>query len=203
MISRLHGTLIERDFTEVVVDVNGVGYSVSIPLSTYDKLPPLNAEVTLFTVLAVREDNMQLFGFFTREERTLYSLLVDAVSGIGPKLALSVLSGISIDSFLRAVSDGDVKSLSKINGIGKRTAERIVLELKDKLGSLSALSAGTSGGAATTVHETQAIADAKAALESPGYKRDVAEKAVKELVAKEPNASAEQLIRKALALLNS
>ena len=203
MISRLHGTLIERDFTEVVIDVKGVGYSVSIPLSTYDKLPPLNAEVTLFTVLAVREDNMQLFGFFTREERTLYSLLVDAVSGIGPKLALNVLSGISIDSFLRAVSDGDVKSLSKINGIGKRTAERIVLELKDKLGSLSALSAETSGGAATAIHETQAIADAKAALESLGYKRDVAEKAVKELVAKEPNASAEQLIRKALAMLNS
>ena len=203
MISRLHGTLIERDFTEVVIDVNGVGYSVSIPLSTYDKLPPLNAEVTLFTVLAVREDNMQLFGFFTREERTLYNLLVDAVSGIGPKLALSVLSGISIDSFLRAVSDGDVKSLSKINGIGKRTAERIVLELKDKLGSLSALSTESSSGAGTPVHETQAIADAKAALESLGYKRDVAEKTVKELVAKEPNASAEQLIRKALALLNS
>ena len=203
MIARLHGKLIERDFTEVVIDVNGVGYSVSIPLSTYDKLPPLNAEVTLFTVLAVREDNMQLFGFCTREERTLYNLLVDAVSGIGPKLALSVLSGISIDSFLRAVSDGDVKSLSKINGIGKRTAERIVLELKDKLGSLSALAAETSGSAATVIHETQAIADAKAALESLGYKRDVAEKAVKELVAKEPNASAEQLIRKALALLNS
>ena len=203
MISRLHGTLIERDFTEVVIDVNGVGYSVSIPLSTYDKLPPLNAEVTLFTVLAVREDNMQLFGFATKEERTLFNLLTATVSGIGPKLALNVLSCISIDGFIRAVSESDVKALSKINGIGKRTAERMVLELKDKLGSLSALSAASSGGAATTVHETQAIADAKAALESLGYKRDVAEKAVKELVAKEPNASAEQLIRKALALLNS
>ena len=201
MISRLHGILVERDFTEVVIDVNGVGYSVSIPLSTYDKLPPLNAEVTLFTVLAVREDNMQLFGFSTREERRLYNLLVEAVSGIGPKLALSVLSGISIDGFLRAVSSSDVKSLSKINGIGKRTAERIVLELKDKLGSFASLSAENT--AAGNLHETQAISDAKAALESLGYKRDVAEKAVKELVAKEPEASAEQLIRKALVLLNS
>ena len=201
MISRLHGILVERDFTEVVIDVNGVGYSVSIPLSTYDKLPPLNDEVTLFTVLAVREDNMQLFGFSTREERMLYKLLVEAVSGIGPKLALSVLSGISIDGFLRAVSSSDVKSLSKINGIGKRTAERIVLELKDKLGSFASLSAeNTAGG---NLHETQAISDAKAALESLGSKRDVAEKAVKELVAKEPEASAEQLIRKALVLLNS
>lgn len=200
MISRLHGILIERDFTEVVVDVNGVGYSVSIPLSTFDKLPPLNAEVTLFTVLAVREDNMQLFGFCTQDERKLFSLLVNAVSGIGPKLALNVLSGISIDGFLQAVSESDVKSLSKINGIGKRTAERIVLELKDKLVAFATLATETGSG---TPQETQAISDAKAALESLGYKREIAEKTVQDLVAKEPNASAEQLIRKALALLNS
>ena len=202
MISRLHGILIEREFTEVVVDVNGVGYSVSIPLSTYDRLPPLNAEVTLFTVLAVREDNMQLFGFYTKDERKLFSLLVNAVSGIGPKLALNVLSGISIDGFLQAVSESDVKSLSKINGIGKRTAERIVLELKDKLSAFATLAMETGGGAGV-LQETQAISDAKAALESLGYKHEVAEKTVQELIAKEPNASAEQLIRKALALLNS
>ena len=202
MISRLRGILVDKEFTEVVLDVNGVGYSVSIPLSTYDKLPPLNAEAVLHTVLVVREDSMQLFGFATKDERKIFNLLVDTVSGIGPKLALNLLSGISIDGFLQAVSEGDAKALSKVNGIGKRTAERIVLELKDKLAGFATLPTEFSGGA-TFSQEPQAVLDAKAALESLGYKRDVAEKTVKELVAKEPGASAEQLIRKALALLNS
>ena len=127
MISRLTGKLVESDLTEAVIDVNGIGFSVSIPMSTFEKLPTVGGAVSLYTVLQVREDNMQLFGFATKEERTLFNLLTATVSGIGPKLALNVLSCISIDGFIRAVSESDVKALSKINGIGKRTAERMVV----------------------------------------------------------------------------
>lgn len=203
MIARLSGKLIESDLTEIVVDVHGVGFAVSIPMSTFEKLPKVGGDVTLYTVMQVREDNMQLFGFATKEERTLFSMLSASVSGIGPKLALNVLSCISIDGFLKAVADADVKALSKINGIGKRTAERIVLELKDKLGVFSGV--GLSEGKAASVMNatSQAALDAVAALETLGFKHDAADKAVQAIAEQEKTATAEQLIRKALAMLNS
>lgn len=201
MIARLTGKLLESDLTEAVIDVNGIGFSVSIPVSTFEKLPKLGGDVSLHTVMQVREDSMQLFGFATREERTLFNLLTATVSGIGAKLALNVLSCISIDGFIRAISESDIKTLSKINGIGKRTAERMVLELKDKLNIFgdTAIPSATPGAAP----KSQAALDATAALETLGFKRDAAEKAVQTISAEQPDYTAEQLIRKALAMLNS
>ena len=201
MIARLTGKLLESDLTEAVIDVNGIGFSVSIPVSTFEKLPKVGGNVSLHTVMLVREDSMQLFGFATKEERTLFNLLTATVSGIGAKLALNVLSCISIDAFIRAISESDIKTLSKINGIGKRTAERMVLELKDKLNVFgsTAMPTATSGAAP----KSQAALDATAALETLGFKRDAAEKAVQTIAAEQPDFTAEQLIRKAFAMLNS
>ena len=201
MIARLSGKLIESDITEAIIDVNGVGYSVSIPMSTFEKLPHLGGDVSLYTVMQVREDNIQLFGFATKDERTLFNLLTATVSGIGPKLALNVLSCISIDGFIRAVSESDIKVLSKINGIGKRTAERMVLELKDKLNIFGDSAPAAAG--APSPSKSQAAMDASAALETLGFKRADAEKAVQSIAAEHPEFTAEQLIRRALAALNS
>ncbi len=201
MISRLTGKLLESDFTEAVIDVNGIGFSVSIPMSTFEKLPKVGGAVSLFTVMQVREDSMQLFGFATKEERTLFNLLTATVSGIGPKLALNVLSCVSIDGFIRAVMESDIKALSKINGIGKRTAERMVLELKDKLNVFGSASVPTAAPGAAA--KSQAAMDASAALETLGYKRDAAEKAVQAIASENPDFTAEELIRRALAALNS
>ncbi len=206
MIARLTGILVEAEPTEIIVDVQGVGYSVSVPLSTFDKLPPVGQQVTIHTHVHLREDCMQLFGFATKEERALFRMLMDNVQGVGPKVALNVLSCVSLDSFVTSVANGDVKALSRINGVGKRTAERMVVELKDKIDAIgkgvigSAVAA--SGNAAKPGIAQEAL-DAIAALESLGYKRDAAEKAVRSAAEKEEGASTEQLLRKALAILNS
>src|SRR5213076_2943757 len=128
------GNLVNALPTLATVDVNGVGYEVFIPLSSYDKLPAVGQMVHVLTHLHVREDAHILYGFMTTPERDLFRLLVNNVSGIGPKLALAVLSGMSVTNFKAAVVNSDVAALSKISGLGKKTAERIVLELKDKLG---------------------------------------------------------------------
>ncbi len=205
MISRLSGILLEAEMTEVVVDVHGVGYQVSIPLSTFDKLPPLGQNVTLYTHMAVKEDDIQLYGFATKEERRLYQLLTSSISGIGPKLSLNVLSFMSVDEFVAAVATQNVKGLCKINGIGKKMAERMVLELRDKLGSLPVAGAGNAApaGPSAPAH-SQEVDDAIAALETLGFKRDAASKVVQKLVeeAGDAEVTAPQLIRQALARLN-
>ena len=201
MIARLTGKLLESHLTEVVIDVNGIGFSVSTPLSTFEKLPKVGGEVSLYTVMQVREDSMQLFGFATKEERTLFNLLTATVSGIGAKLALNVLSCISIDGFINAISGSDIKALSKINGIGKRTAERMVLELKDKINVLGSTATAAAKGLQGVV--SQAALDATAALETLGLKRADAEKAVHAIAAEHQDFTAEQLIKRALAALNS
>src|SRR5262250_483497 len=129
MITFLHGKLVEALPTQITVDVNGVGYEALIPLSSFDKLPQPGGEVKLLTHLQVREDAHVLYGFMSAAERDLFRLLVNHVSGIGPKTALDVLSGSSVASFKANVVAGDVASLSKVKGIGKKTAERIVVEL--------------------------------------------------------------------------
>ena len=126
MITFLHGKLVEALPTQVTVDVNGVGYEALIPLSSYDKLPAPGQEVKLLTHLVVREDAHTLYGFMSTAERDLFRLLINTVSGIGPKIALNVLSGISVTAFRGAVANGDVKALSQISGVGRKTAERIV-----------------------------------------------------------------------------
>src|ERR1700741_2031894 len=149
MITFLDGKLAAALPTQAIVDVGGVGYEISIPLSSYDKLPPVGESLRILTHFHVREDAHLLYGFMTAAERDLFRLLVNNVSGIGPKLALAVLSGMSVERFKAAVVNADIASLSKISGLGKKTAERIVLELKDKLGVVAAWEAASSEHAPT------------------------------------------------------
>jgi Holliday junction DNA helicase RuvA len=143
MITFLNGRLTSALPTQAIIDVGGVGYEVLIPLSSYDKLPAPGQPVHLLTHLHVREDAHVLYGFMTAAERDLFRLLVNHVSGIGPKLSLAVLSGMTVSNFKSAVVNADIASLSKISGLGKKTAERIVLELKDKLGVVAAWEAAS------------------------------------------------------------
>lgn len=196
MIAYLHGKLAESTPTHVVVDCQGVGYSVFIPLSSYDKLPPRGGDVKLLTHHHVvgREGTQQLFGFVTPEEREMFLLLI-GISGIGPKLAVNILSSTSIPALRNAIASGDTKTLSALRGIGKKTAERLVVELKDKVGGAAAFQA--KGRAATP--EEQKLTDAVLALISLGYKQVDAHQAVLaaagELGAK---AGVEELVRAAL-----
>jgi holliday junction DNA helicase RuvA len=169
MITFLHGKLIEALPTQVTVDVNGVGYEALIPLSSFDKLPLPGQSIKLLTQLVVREDAHTLYGFMTSEERDLFRLLVHTVSGIGPKTALNVLSGISVAAFRGAVASGDLKSLSKISGVGKKTAERIVVELKDKIGMAGAWEAASAKHGLSP--DEQRINDAVLALVALGFKQ--------------------------------
>ena len=197
MITFLHGKLVEALPTQVTVDVNGVGYEALIPLSSFDKLPQLGGEVKLLTHLAVREDAHVLYGFMTTAERDLFRLLIHTVSGIGPKLALNVLSGVSVTAFRGAVASGDVKALSQISGVGKKTAERIVVELKDKVGQAGALEASSAERALSP--GDQKTNDAVLALLALGFKQPEAQEAVKaSLVVLGPQASVEQLVRASL-----
>ncbi len=138
MIAFLRGKLVEALPTQATVEVNGLGYEVLIPLSSFQKLPAPGSEVKLLTHLAVREDAHVLYGFFTAQEREMFRLLINNVSGIGPKIALNVLSGMNVTALRGAVANGDVKGLSQISGVGKKTAERIVVELRDKIGAAGA-----------------------------------------------------------------
>src|SRR5581483_2099480 len=136
MIHFLQGKLVEALPTQLTLDVHGVGYEVLIPLSSYDKLPQPGGDLKILTHLVVREDAHVLYGFMTAAEREMFRLLINTVSGIGPKIALNVLSGMSVTALRGAVSNGDVKALSQISGVGRKTAERIVVELKDKIGAV-------------------------------------------------------------------
>ncbi|MCI5779362.1 MAG: Holliday junction branch migration protein RuvA [Lentisphaeria bacterium] len=195
MIGMLTGRIADRDFSSCLIDVNGVGYEVAIPLSTFDKLPPGEATVRLYIHTAVREDAIALYGFATPEEKKLFQQLIQ-VSGVGGKLALNVLSAMPASSFCAAVSAGDAKALSRINGIGKRTAERLIVELRDKL-------AGIDPALAPPEADT-AGADAAAALEQLGFRKDAVNKVVNALLAELPEAerTTENLIRAALLKLN-
>lgn len=177
MIHHLHGKLVQALPTQVVVDVNGVGYEVLIPLSSYDKLPPSGGEFTLLTHLVVREDAHTLYGFMTASERDLFRLLIDSVSGIGPKTALNVLSGMNVTAFRGAVASGDVKALSQISGIGKKTAERIVVELRDKIGAAGAWEAASQERGMSA--SDQKVNDAVLALIALGFKQVEAHDAVR------------------------
>lgn len=201
MISFLEGTLEEALPTQVVVNVHGVGYHALIPLSSFDRLPAKGSTIRLLTHLHVREDQLTLYGFHTEPERDLFRLLLNHVSGIGPKLALAVLSGMPIEHFKAAVSAGDVPSISRISGIGKKTAERVVLELKDKVGVVAAWEAASAAHAAGSADV--AAGDAVLALISLGYKQVEAHKAVRAILQSrggEPPDS-ETLVREALKKL--
>jgi len=196
MIAFLHGKLAESTPTHVVVDCGGVGYAVFIPLSSYDKLPPRGSEVKLFMYhhVVAHEGTQQLFGFVTPEERAMFLLLI-SISGIGPKLAINILSSASIEGLRGAITSGDTKTLSALRGIGKKTADRLVVELKDKLGAGAAFE--TKGRAATP--EEQRLTDAVLALVSLGYKQMDAHKLILAAAGTlGPKATVEELVRAAL-----
>lgn len=194
MITFLRGKLVESLPTQAIVEVQGVGYEVLIPLSSYDKLPAAGQEVQLLTHLAVREDAHVLYGFMSGAERDMFRLLIQTVSGIGPKLALNILSGMNLTALRGAVATGDVKALSKISGVGKKTAERIVMELKDKVGAAGAWEAASSQRGLSAAD--QKVNDAMLALIALGYKQVEAHDAVRgALAALGEQATIEDLVR--------
>jgi Holliday junction DNA helicase RuvA len=197
MISFLHGTLVDALPTQATIDVNGVGYEVLIPLSSYDKLPPAGQAVKLLTHLVVREDSHALYGFMSSAERDLFRLLINTVSGIGPKIALNVLSGISVVAFRGAVATGDVKVLSQVPGVGRKTAERMVVELKDKIGAAGAWEAASAQRALS--EPEQRVNDAVLALMALGFKQLEAHDSVRHTqAALGPQATVEELVRACL-----
>lgn len=200
MITYLSGKLVSALPTHAVIDVGGIGYEVLIPLSSYDKLPTPGQPVHILTHLQVREDAHLLYGFMTSAERDLFRLLVNHVTGIGPKLGLAVLSGMSVTTFKAAVVNGDVTSLAKISGLGKKTAERIVLELKDKVRVAAAWEAASATHAPTP--EEERSNEAVLALIALGYKQVDAYKVVRELQDKHAGStSTEDLLKLALKRL--
>jgi Holliday junction DNA helicase RuvA len=197
MIGFLRGKLVEALPTQVIVEVHGVGYEALIPLSSFDKLPAPGNEVKLLTHLAVREDAHVLYGFVTAAEREMFRLLINTVSGIGPKIALNVLSGMNVTALRGAVSNGDVKTLSQISGIGRKTAERIVVELKDKIGAAGAWEALSAQRGLT--EEDQKLNDAVLALMALGFKQIEAHDSVRAAQsALGPQATVEDLVRASL-----
>ncbi len=197
MITFLYGKLIESLPTQVTVEVHGVGYEVLIPLSSYDKLPAPGGEVKLLTHLVVREDAHILYGFMSAAEREMFRLLINTVSGIGPKIALNVLSGMNVTALRGAVSGGDVKSLSQISGVGRKTAERIVVELKDKIGAAGAWEALSAQRGLSEAD--QKINDAVLALMALGFKQIEAHDSIRAALAVlGPDAAVEDLVRASL-----
>lgn len=193
MISFLRGAVAEALPQCLVLDVGGVGYEVQVPLSTFDALNPVEGQVvTLKTHLHIRETAHVLYGFATDAERDIFRLLIERVSGIGPATAISILSGLNVSAFKAAVAGGDVQAIARAKGVGKKTAERIVLELKDKVGLAATWEAQQQG---TT---SPAAADAELALVALGFKQVEARKALKELLKENPQADTDELIRGAL-----
>jgi Holliday junction DNA helicase RuvA len=197
MITFLEGTLVEKQPTRVVLDVHGVGYEVFIPLSSFDRLPATQAPCRLLTHDHLREDLHNLYGFVTEAERSLFEMLL-GISGIGPKTALSALSGLSVRDLKAAVVEGDVKRLSSISGVGKKTAERIVVELRHKLSAGDALEAVA--GAPEALPGDLRTRDAMLALISLGYKQLDAQQRVRDILPRlKPSATVEDVVRAALS----
>lgn len=196
MIAFLRGTVAEAMPQCLVLDVNGVGYEVQVPLSTFDQINPMEGQVVILkTHLHIRENAQVLYGFATDAERDIFRLLIERVSGIGPATAISILSGLNVSSFKAAVAAGDVQAIARAKGVGKKTAERIVLELKDKVGLAATWEAQQQG---TT---SPSAADAELALVALGFKQVEARKALKTLLKDNPQADTDELIRGALRLM--
>lgn len=197
MIAHIRGTLAEKDPTRVVVEACGVGYEMLVPLSTFDRLPRTGEEVKLLAFHCVREDGEALFGFATRAEREMFAMLT-AVSGVGPKTALAILSGGSVGELSLAVSSGNAKLISSVKGVGKKTAERICIELRDKVNAIEALASaqrGGGGGGAAPV-----LRDAMLALSALGFSEEVANRMVADVVSSHPEAGdVEAVVRLALS----
>ncbi len=201
MIARISGTLVHKSASQIVVDVQGVGYGISIPLTTFYELPEKGQSVAVHVHTHVKQDSIALFGFFTEREKNLFELMI-GVTGIGPKVALSILSGISADDFIASVSQENLARLVAIPGVGKKTAERIVLELKDKMRKLAQDLPEDRGAVVPAKQDELLREDALSALVNLGYRanavKDVLDRLMKELP---PDATIDVLLKKALRTL--
>ena len=192
MIAYVRGVLAEKEPTRVVVEAAGVGYELLIPLSTYDRLPREGGEVRLLAFHCVREDDEVLFGFATADERALFAKLT-SVSGVGPKIAIAILSGASISELATAIAGGDAKRISAIKGVGKKTAEKICVELRDKVSGFAFAGKGPDGAGAVVAQ------DALAALRALGFNEETSAKMVTDVIAANPGVDdVEKIIKLAL-----
>jgi Holliday junction DNA helicase RuvA len=199
MFALITGKLAHKSASEVIVDVGGIGYQVYIPLSTFYELPDTGDNVSFHIHTHVKEDAIQLFGFRSHEEKSIFQLMIQ-VSGIGPKLAINALSGISAPELARAVSGGDLARLVTIPGIGKKTAERMILELKDKFSKL--VKEEMAGPARIEIPGDVLMDDALSALENLGYKQPVAKKVLEQVRATlDGDLTIEELLKQALKFL--
>ncbi|NLT49897.1 MAG: Holliday junction branch migration protein RuvA [Ignavibacteria bacterium] len=196
MIGYLNGKIIDKKPTKILLDVNGVGYIINISLNTFDKLPDEGAQVSVFTYLSVREDAMDLYGFILPEEKEMFLLLI-GVNGIGAKLAQNILSGINTSELKESLKTGNLARLTAVPGVGRKTAERMIVELRDKVESLAGDTVTSFQGAVSNVKT-----DSLSALSSLGYNVKVAEKAVNQILSANPSVSIEDLIRLSLGILN-
>ncbi len=200
MIATLEGRLVYKSPDEAVIDVNGVGYQLFLSLETFSRLPEPGEKVVLQTYTHVREDALQLYGFFSQQEKKLFQLLI-GVAKIGPRLARNILSGLSVEELKQAISTADVVTISAIPGVGRKTAERMVVELQDKIGALpvSGQSISRPGFSSQSTQEVDAIS----ALVNLGYKQAAAQRAVKKILAEKEAAalSLQELVKDALRRL--
>lgn len=196
MITSLKGSLTEVSPTSITININGVGYEVLIPLSTFDRLPKVDSECRILTYLHVREDILQLYGFSTHEEKDLFKLLI-SISGIGPKMALTILSGMTTDNLKNAIATGDTDLLSEIPGIGKKIAQRLVVELKERIGGITIKTTKP-----IPKEEEILLKDAIRALMNLGYKQLPAQSALEKALAEaKGKIELEELLKKALKYL--
>jgi len=199
MIARLSGILVEKSVTQCVIDVHGAGYRIVVPLTTFYELPEIGQPVVIHVHTHVREDAIHLYGFHAQEEKAVFQLMI-SVSGIGPKLAINILSGIAAGELIRAVMEDDLKRLTGIPGVGKKTAERMVLELKDKVAKLDreAVAVGT----VAAEKGARVKDDALSALVNLGYKGSAVKEIVDRIMREAPEApSLDQLLKRALRTL--
>lgn len=195
MIAYLNGILAEKDIDKVVVECGGVGYEAAIPISTFDRLPAEGERVKLFTYHAVREDAQLLFGFMSRPEREMFELMT-SVSGVGPKLALAILSGLTVGDLQLAISQGDAKRLAGVKGVGKKTAERLVVDLRGKINPIEALANAT---AEVSREQGTVLLDAMLALTALGFSEEIARAKVQRVLEAQPElVDVEAIIKLAL-----
>jgi len=201
MIAHLRGTLVQKQPTSVIIDVQGVGYEVTIPLSTYYELGDVGTTVSLLIYTYVREDALQLYGFRTPIEKDLFLRLI-SVAGVGPKLAITILSGLSVDQLILAIRANDLARLTAIPGVGRKTAERLIVELRDKLAVLTTREAELAYQAAEAGAADEAVKrDVVSALIHLGYPRPLAEKTVAAVLASESDHSTEWILKQSLKRL--
>lgn len=195
MIGYISGKIISKKPTQSLIDVNGIGYLINTTINTFEKIPEIGESVSLYTYLSVKEDSLTLFGFYTLSEKELFQVLI-SINGVGPKLAQNILSGITAEEFKLAVAENNVGRLVAIPGVGKKTAERMVIELRDKIDKVSDTDQGETSTAITIKD------DAVAALTALGYNYKTADRIIRDQIRESPAITLEDLIKESLKKLN-